>query len=378
MKKSMLPDYKLLEIQTLASGDILQIPVYTFKGKKASKKVYIQANLHGAEIVGNAVIYELIEFFSTLNNEDINGEIILVPVCNPTGVNQRNLFFSTGRYSPYDGLNWNRIFWDYSHENVNIDDFVRDNINLSKQEIQTNFFTQIINKFQEKQDKINANRGISFSEHYRNILQSLSLSANYIIDIHSSSVSSIDYLYCFDYRQKSTNYFLLDYAILMNKYDGNAFDEAFLNPWLILEKKLSQAGRNLIFDVESWTLELGSGMRVNEESVKKGFKGIINYLSAKKILNLEVVLLEKTTKFIPKNTIKSYYAIQGGIIRHRLKEGTRVKQGDMLYQILSFSKGSKMPFIIDIESADEGIIFDVSTNDTVNQGEYILGIFPHV
>lgn len=374
----MLFNYQLIEIQTLASGDILQIPVYTFQGKKQDKKVYIQANLHGAEIVGNAVIYELIEFFSRLNNDDINGQITLVPMCNPTAVNQRHLFFSTGRYSPYDGLNWNRIFWDYSHENINLDRFVEENINLSKQDIQLNFLTNIINKFQEKQDNLNPHRGICFSEHYRNILQSLSLSANYIIDIHSSSVCSIDYLYCFDSRQKSADYFLLDYGILINKYDGNAFDEAFLNPWLILEKKLSQKGRNLIFDVESWTLELGSGMRVNQESVNKGFKGIINYLSAKKILNLEVVLPKKSTEFINKNTIKSYYAKQGGIIRHRLKEGTKVKEGDILCQILSFAKGSKMPIIIDVESADEGIIFDVSTNDTVNQGEYILGIFPHV
>ncbi|MGI0483062.1 succinylglutamate desuccinylase/aspartoacylase family protein [Geminocystis sp. CENA526] len=373
----MTPDYQLIEIQTLASGDTLQIPVYTFQGKTGNKKAYIQANLHGAEIVGNAVIYELITFLNSLNSDEVQGEIVLIPMCNPTGVNQRNLFFSTGRYSPYDGNNWNRIFWDYSHENVNIDDFVRKNINLSKQEIQANFLKDILNKFQEKLDKINPYRGVSFSEDYRNILQSLSLNANYVIDIHSSSVSSIDYLYCFDYRQKSADYFLLDYGILMNKYDGNAFDEAFLNPWLVLEKKLSQARRNITFDVEAWTLELGSGMKVNEESVKKGFKGIINYLSAKKMLNLELITPEQKTKLIPKNTIKSYYAPQGGIIRHRLKEGTKIQRGDVLYNILSFLKTSITPTIIEIESADEGIIYDVSTNDTVNQGEYILGIFPH-
>ncbi|BAQ63829.1 succinylglutamate desuccinylase/aspartoacylase family protein [Geminocystis sp. NIES-3709] len=374
----MFPDYQLIKIQTLASGDILEIPTYTFEGKKGDKKVYIQANLHGAEIVGNAVIYELIRFFSKLNNNDIQGKILLVPVCNPTGINQRNLFFSTGRYSPYDGYNWNRIFWDYSHEKVNFDNFVAENINLNNQEIQANFLKDILNKFKEKIDNINLDRSISFSEHYRNILQSLSLDANYIIDIHSSSVKAIDYLYCFDFRQNSADYFLFDYAILMNKYDGNAFDEAFLNPWLILEKKFIQAGRNITFDVESWTLELGSGMTVNEESVTKGVRGIINYLCAKNMLNLDLIIPSKTTKFVPKNTIKSYYAPQGGIIRNRRREGTSVKKGDILYQLLSFSKGKVMPTIIEIKSADEGIIFDVSTNDTVNQGEYILGIFPHV
>ncbi|BAQ62894.1 succinylglutamate desuccinylase/aspartoacylase [Geminocystis sp. NIES-3708] len=374
----MKPICELINLQTLASGDILQLKTYQFKGKTKDKKVYIQANLHGAEIVGNKVIYELIQFLSQLNDDNIKGEILLVPMCNPTGVNQRSLFFSTGRFSPYDGLNWNRIFWDYTHENVDINKFVQANLNLNKEKIQHNFLDQILTKFADKLKSIDENRGISFSEHYRNLLHSLSLDANYIIDIHSSSVKAIDYLYCFDYRQKSADYFLFEYAILMNKYDGNAFDEAFLNPWLVLEKKLIQAGRNITFDIESWTLELGSGMIINQESVSKGVKGIINYLSAKNILNLEVKLPKNPTKFISKNNLKSYYAPEGGIIQKRLPEGTKVIHGDLLYEILSFNKQGDMPTIIEIKSADKGIIYDVSTNDTVNQGEYILGIFPHV
>ncbi|WP_373480582.1 succinylglutamate desuccinylase/aspartoacylase family protein [Geminocystis sp.] len=374
----MNPITKLINLQTLASGDILQLKTYHFKGKTGTKKVYIQSNLHGGEIVGNAVIYELIKFFSQLNEDTLHGEIFLVPMCNPTAVNQRNLFFSTGRFSPYDGLNWNRIFWDYSHEKVNINKFVKDNLNLTKEEIQQNFLNQILIKFNNKLKSINQNRGISFSEHYRNILHSLSLDANYIIDLHSSSVKAIDYIYCFDSRQKNADYFLFDYGILMNKYDGNAFDEAFLNPWLILEKKFIQQGRNITFDVESWTLELGSGMTVNQASVNKGIKGIINYLSAKKMLNLDVIIPQKTTQFVNKNNLKHYYAPQGGIIRHRLSEGTKVTYEDVLYQLLSFPKNGDLPIIMEIKSVDEGIIYDVSINDTVNQGEYILGIFPHV
>ena len=366
---------KLIDLQTLASGDVVQLQVYKFQGEKRGKKTYIQANLHGAEIVGNAVIYELIKYLSNLEATEIEGEILLVPVCNPTGINQRNSFFSTGRYSPYDGNNWNRIFWDYLDEKPNLDQFIQENINSSKQEIQNKYYQQIISTFHEKFQRQNS-RGFSFSAIYRNQLHSLSLDANYVIDIHSSSVWAIDYLYCFDRRHESADYFLLDYAILMNQYDGYAFDEAFLNPWLVLEKKFAQAGRNITFDVESWTLELGSGMQVNEESVRKGVTGIINYLSAKKIINKPLLLPEKQTKFIPKNTLQNYYAPQGGIIRHRLPVGSKIKPGDILYKLLSFSKNNNKPTVISIKSVDQGIIYDVSINDTVNQGEYILGIFP--
>jgi hypothetical protein len=368
---------KLIDLQTLASGDILQLKTYKFQGKETGKKTYIQANLHGAEIVGNAVIYELIKYFSSLNANEIQGEILLVPFCNPTGVNQRNLFFSTGRYSPYDGNNWNRIFWDYVDEKPDLDSFIHKHINFSKSEIQNSFYQYIINNFQQK-TQICHSRSLSFSEHYRNCLHSLSLDANYVIDIHSSSVWAIDYLYCFDRRQQSADYFLLDYGILMNQYDGYAFDEAFLNPWLVLEKKFAQAGRNIMFDVESWTLELGSGMQVNEMSVHKGVKGIINYLSAKEVIKKPFVFPDKPTKLISKNTLKNYYAPEGGILRNRLPVGTKINQGDVLYQLLSFPKNSNEPRLISIQSVDQGIIYDVSINDTVNQGEYILGIFPHV
>lgn len=374
----MKPEIELINLQTLASGDKLELKIYKFTGKNKGKKAYIQANLHGAEIVGNVVIHELIKFLSSLSDDQLEGEIWLVPLCNPTGVNQRYSFFSTGRYNPYDGHNWNRIFWDFMDENPDLDSFVKGNINENKNIIQQKYFNLINNKFQAKLNRTNTNRGISFSEHYRNILQLLCLDANYVIDIHSASILGLDYSYCFSSREASADYFLLDYAILMNQYDGYAFDEAFFNPWLILEKKFAKQGRNIRFDVESWTLELGSGMVANPESVNKGFLGIKNYLIAKNMLKLDIAPQQKKTKFVPKNKIKSYYAPQGGIIRNRLALNTRVKQGEILYQILSFNKQKEMPTIIEIKSADQGLIFDVSTNETVSQGEYVLGIFPDV
>ncbi len=40
----------------------------------------------------------------------------------------------------------------------------------------------------------------------------------------------------------------------------------FIKPWLALEACFQQIGRNI--DIEAWTLELGSGMQMNPNSVK--------------------------------------------------------------------------------------------------------------
>ena len=89
----MLPIISTIPLRQMASGDVLSLQVYKFIGQNPGKKVYIQSNLHGAEIVGNAVIHQLIEFLITLNNTDLIGEIWLLPVCNPMGTNQRSHHF---------------------------------------------------------------------------------------------------------------------------------------------------------------------------------------------------------------------------------------------------------------------------------------------
>ncbi|MGK7954039.1 MAG: succinylglutamate desuccinylase/aspartoacylase family protein, partial [Crocosphaera sp.] len=323
----MKPTIETLNLFKLASGDEFFLQLYKFVGKKKGKKVYIQSNLHGSEIVGNAVISQLIGFLSTLNKSQLDCEIWLVPVCNPLGTNQRNHFFSSGRYNSYDGKDWNRIFWDYEKFCQNLDEFVNNNIKFDSLTIQENFLQQQKSAFSEQLKKIKNPSSAPLFEQYRYQLQSLSMDANYVIDIHSSSNQCIDYLFCFPgQQQESAKYFLIDYGILMDNYDGDAFDEAFMKPWLALEKRFKKAGRTINFDRESWTLELGSGMKMNPQSVNLGVKGIINYLGYKKLLNLaNYSLISQEITLVSRQNIRNYYAPTGGMIQNRLPLQTEVK-----------------------------------------------------
>jgi predicted deacylase len=374
----MIPTISTIPIQQLASGDRLDIQVYKFLGAQPGKKVYLQSNLHGAEIVGNGVIHQLIEFLMTLDDSQLSGEIWLVPVCNPLSTNQRTHFFSTGRYNIYDGKDWNRIFWDYEKEDEALDDFAQSQMELEPDEIQKNYLERILLKFQKQLEKIQSSSSVPFSDRYRYHLQSLCLDANYVIDIHSSSNQAIDYLYCFQSREDSAKAFLLDYGILMNEYDGDAFDEAFIKPWLALEKKFAELEKLIQFDIDSWTLELGSGMQMNPDSVKKSIFRIKNYLARKSILKIRGFPLESTdvhlVNFTNKSNIKKYYAPTGGMIQSRVQLGSVIKVGERLYQLLSFNKKGELPTLMDVCSEGDGLVFDVSTNHAVNQGEYVLSV----
>ncbi|WP_019505986.1 succinylglutamate desuccinylase/aspartoacylase family protein [Pleurocapsa sp. PCC 7319] len=370
----MIPSISSIDLFKLASGDVLSLQLYKFRGKQPGKKAYIQANLHGAEIVGNAVIQQLIEFLTTLDDSQLQGEIWLVPVCNPLGVNQRSHFFSTGRFNSYDGKNWNRIFWDYEKEAKDLTEFAQTQIDHDPKTIRSNYLAKIKQAWQEELDAINRPSSVPLSRQYRYQLQSLCLDANYVIDIHSSSNQGIDFTFCFKERIISAKYLLLEYGILMNEYDGDAFDEAFLKPWLALEKELASLGKEIKFDIESWTLELGTGMVMNPTSVARGFAGIKNYLAYKKILSIPEPIATTAITLVPRDKIKSYYAPTGGMIQSRLPLKTKVNVGTQIYQLLSFNKQGQIPEIINICAENNGIVFDISANQCVNQGEYVMDI----
>ena len=80
-----------------ASGRNMNVPLYRFVGEQPGPKVYIQSSIHGAEVQGNVVIYQLIQWLKTL---PICGEVLLVPNCNPVGTNIKAGEYTLGRFDP--------------------------------------------------------------------------------------------------------------------------------------------------------------------------------------------------------------------------------------------------------------------------------------
>lgn len=158
-------------------------------------------------------------------------------------------------------------------------------------------------------------------------------------------------MYYFRNREDSAKFFLLESGVILDKYDGDAFDEAFIKPWLALEESLHLLGNPIRFDVEAWTLELGSGMQMNPESVGKGIRGVKNYLAKKGVLNIDGFPLDNSVApemtFRKRSQVKKYYAPAGGMIQGRVALGTAVSAGERLYQILSFNKDGELPSVRD-------------------------------
>lgn len=368
----MLPTITTIPLQHLASGDRLCLQLYQFTGQPG-KKVYIQSNLHGGELAGNAVIHQLMEWLGTLAPEQLLGEVWLVPVCNPVGVNERSHHYAPGRFNPYDGENWNRIFWTYDPSLEELVEFAKSCESCSLAEIQQRYRQRIRAAFEQLGEELHTQAGVPYTERYRYQLQSLCWDADYVIDLHTSSDQGCDFLFYFQGRESSAAMFLLETAVLLDDQDGGAFDEAFIKPWLALEECVGEMGRSLQFDIEAWTLELGTGMQLQPNSVQNGVRGVKNYLIQKGIVVGDATASGET-RFASRKQLKRYYAPMGGMIQARLPVGSRVQLGQPLYQILSFNKLGQPPIETRVSAEQSGQIFDVAFNQAVNEGEYVLTV----
>lgn len=370
----MHPEITVLPLLHMASGDVLQLQYYRFVGAQPGKTVYLQSNLHGAEIVGNQVMQQLIERLQTVAPETLHGEIRLVPVCNPIGVNTRAHHFSSGRFNPYNGRDWNRIFWDCEDAHAIAADFAKAHLESDRATIQQAYRQQILYHFQAELEALQRPEGVPVHECYRTQLQHLALDADVVIDLHSSGNQGLVYVYYLRDRESSIPYFDLDFAILLDRFDGNAFDESFINPWLALEQAFAELGRSLRFDVEAWTLELGTGMKADAIAVERGLQGILNYLRYQGVLQDQAAKRHAPVPLTRASQLKKYYATAGGFVKNRVALGAWVQSGDVLYELVSFNKLGQTPRIVSVAAQQAGRVYDLSINEAVSQGEYVLAL----
>ncbi|MEL7501368.1 MAG: succinylglutamate desuccinylase/aspartoacylase family protein [Cyanobacteria bacterium J06554_6] len=363
------PIVETIPLLHMASGDVISLQVYKFISTQPGKKAYLQANLHGAEIAGNVVIHKLMDWLGAIAPDALTGEIWIVPVCNPLGVNARMHHFPTGRYSTYEGDDWNRIFWDYEKTGAAISPLQGEAETVVK-----DYRAQILEAFKHEQARLDHPQGISLAQRYRTVLQSLALDADYVIDLHSSSNRGMAYLYYFPGREAGAQLFSLDFGILLDKYDGDAFDESFIKPWLALERVCAEAGDSIRCEVEAYTLEIGTGMKVDPLAVKKSLRGVQNYLIQKGFVKTQGLPPDSSMALYSRHNVHKYYTTSGGVIEHRVRPGSTVAKGEVLYELLRFNKVGEMPEVREVRSQHSGFIYDISSSEVMNQGEYVLAL----
>ncbi len=363
---------QVMHVGEMASGAALTVPVYRIKGLKDAPSVYIQANMHGAEVQGNAVIFQLLE---QLRSMKVNGDITLVPYANPVGCNHKNGEYTLGRFDPITGVNWNRM---YHFDESIIKPFVQRCIGKDDATIEADFKQLMIDTIEQKLD--HNIFGLTTGQRIAYQLQRLAHQADFVLDLHTGPISS-KHLYCPEYARESAQYFDIPHTLLIpNVFDG-ALDEATFCPWWKLQQAFADLGIEFSIsskriNKESFTVELGSQEQIDLDVALEDAKSILSYLQYKGVI--------ETTEFTPQpmtryacylKDYKAYYSPMGGMVDYLAEFGQPLAPGEPLARILrmdNYGDGDPLHYL----SLDKEVIPILHfASASVNQGTELYKVF---
>lgn len=333
----------------MASGAKLTVPVYSFEiaqeisaDEAKAPTVYIQANMHGAEVQGNAVIFQLLEL---LKHCDIHSNITLVPYANPVGCNHKNGEYTLGRFDPITGVNWNRM---YHFDESIIAPFAQQHLDASEAEIKVNFELALIAQIQQKLD--HNIWGITTGQRIAYQLQRMAHQADIVLDLHTGPISS-KHLYCPEYAKASASYFDIPHTLLIPNDFGGAMDESTFCPWWALQETFGKLGRKFVmgegvFAKESFTVELGSQEQIDLAVAHQDALSILSYLQYKGVIAQKLnnsKQAEEINGYQPQKMTryacylkdyKALYSPMGGMVDYLADFGKPIPAGEPLARIL--------------------------------------------
>lgn len=364
---------EVMSVGEMASGAKLTVPVYSFKPENNSApKVYIQANMHGAEVQGNAVIFQLLEL---LQHCDLQANITLVPYANPVACNHKNGEYTLGRFDPITGVNWNRM---YHFDQSVIEPFAQQHLDASAEEIRNKFEQLLITDIEQKLE--HNIWGLTTGQRIAYQLQRRALQADIVLDLHTGPISS-KHLYCPEYAQKSAEFFDIEHTILIpNDFDG-AMDEATFCPWWSLQQAFETLGRKFTmgqgaFNKESFTVELGSQEQIDLEVAKEDAQSILSYLQHQGVIKEQQYQPKKMTRYACYlKDYKALYSPMGGMVDYLADFGKPLAVGEPLARILrmdNYGDGEALHYV----SLEEKVIPILHfASASVNQGTELYKVF---
>jgi len=311
-----------------ASGRHLNVPIYEISSSMDGPHVYIQSSIHGSEVQGNVVIYHLIQ---ALKNILVRGKITLVPNCNPVGTNIKAGEYTLGRFDPVNGTNWNRGYYYDEQSVIEFANNVSETDDIS--DIRNAFKAHTLNKIIEKKQQP---WGLGLAQQLNLTLQSISSQADIVLDLHNGPVSS-RHIYIPEYLAHQANQFSMPHTILIPNQFAGALDEASFCPWWTLSDHLgARFGRDYDFNIEAYTLEMGSQEIIDFKDGEKDACSILAYLQHKDAIATNTYQPQKMKRLgVYLKDYKTLFTDFGGMVEYSAQPGQLIKKGETLAKVLN-------------------------------------------
>lgn len=295
------------------------------------EKVYIQASLHADELPGMLTAWHLKQRLAALEAEGrIAGEIVLVPVANPIGLDQNLNGVALGRFELGSGQNFNRHYPAFARQ---LFDKLRDQLGT---DAAAN--TRLVRE--HLCSMVAAIEPASELASQRKALMLLACDADVVLDLHCDCAAAM-HLYTgtplWQQCEPLARYLGAAATLLAEESGDNPFDEACSQLWWQLRDMAVAANLDAAIDMAclAVTIELRGQADVNHALAAQDADAIIAFLQHRGVIaGTAPALPELRYPATPLAGSDSLLAPHPGVVHYHLQSGTLVAAGDAIADII--------------------------------------------
>ena len=374
-------EQKELVLRTNATGQAMTAPVFWCHGRNPRPLAYIQANVHGAELQGNAAILAL---FDLLEKEPPRGSLILAPRVNPVAANQQVGDYVSGVFDLASGLNFNRGYINLTGPSrgssacyVDVDAFAAVHRDATLAEIRDGFREALKAALAAVRDSVGP-WGMEARLEFALAIQELAIEADVVLDLHTGDRAP-RYVYAPEGAIAATRAFGIPFVLEVPPRFAGALDEASFVPWNDLSDAFRRLDRTDVRRfVDGFTVELGS---MNAFSMAQGIEDAKRLAS---VLRYYGVLDGEPDEPVYRivacgvGDYKSIYAPASGLVDATLPPGTPVRKGDLLARMIDPSRCSIPPrsqdAVVEVRAPDDGVVLLFHAFSAIPKGARLLSM----
>ena len=372
-----------LVVRTNATGHELTAPVFTARGRQDRPLAYVQANVHGGELQGNAAIVAL---FDLLEREPLRGTVVLVPRVNPVSANQQVGDYVAGVYDFLSGNNFNRGYLYLTGPSrsasaasyVDVDSFAAAHQSSPIGEIRDGFRGSLraaLDAIEEESRVWGADARLE----YALAIQRMAVEADLVLDLHTGDRAP-RYLYAPEGATAAARAFGFPFVLEVAARFGGALDEASFVPW----HDLSEAFRRLDRDdvprlVDGYTVELGSMNSFSLEDGREDARRIASALRYYGVLDGEPEEPPARITACSIGDYRSLHAPVGGLVDLAVGPGTPVKAGDVVVRLVDPSRCRALPprpadAVVEVRAPEDGVVLLFHAFSSVPKGARLFSM----
>lgn len=349
-------------------GTERHLTVHAYGDPDAVPKAYLQAGLHAGELPGLLVLHHLIRRLDA-GEDEIPGQVVIVPVANPIGQSQILRGQMIGRTSLADGTNFNREYPDLAGP---IGDMVAGRLGA---DAATN-----VALIRDAFGEILADRA-AHSEgeaaYLRLTLMRLACDADIVLDLHCDDDATF-HVYLADHLWPDAAdlpaYLGSPVTMLADESGGNPFDESLSKPWLDLRNRFGPAVPVPSACLSS-TVELRGRGDVGDALAEEDADRIYRFLQHRGVIAGDPgPVPELSRPATPLAGMEIVKAPVPGLVSYRVPLGAEVVAGQPIADLIDPTADDPAEGRIEITAGTAGILFARKSHRFVWPGESITKI----